>query len=186
MGIRRLRRQVGVKHLLRVSSYATDGAMSVLHGNWQFTAKYLGRGLAGRATRSINLYSERRLLGPRRWILVVGQTGMRVSVQLSNNEPSRITASRVSECIRQRAHRDQIGDDIIAQPPWFPRAAELTYNGQALFCDVTCRITLEPYRKCPGRRGQIGLLGHDAGAVSIRAFEVSRWCGGHHTSPYGF
>lgn len=33
------------------------------------------------------------------WILVVGQTGMRVSVQLSNNELSRITASRVNECI---------------------------------------------------------------------------------------
>lgn len=42
------------------------------------------------------------------WILVVGQTGMRVSVQLSNNELSRITASRVNECI--------IADALIDNP----------------------------------------------------------------------
>jgi hypothetical protein len=40
-----------------------------------------------------------------------------------------------------------------------------------------CRITLGPYRKRPGANRQRGARKRTAGALSIRAFEGSRWRG---------
>ena len=40
------------------------------------------------------------------------------------------------------------------------------------------RITLGPYRKCPGVKRRSGAPQRNAGALSIRAFEGSRWGGG--------
>ena len=40
------------------------------------------------------------------------------------------------------------------------------------------RITLGPYRKRPGAKRQKGTPECNAGALSIRAFEGSRWRGG--------
>src|SRR5208337_1239643 len=37
------------------------------------------------------------------------------------------------------------------------------------------RKTLGPYRKCPGVKGRSRAPQRDAGALSIRAFEGSRW-----------
>lgn len=41
------------------------------------------------------------------------------------------------------------------------------------------RVTLDPYRKCPDARVRIEARDLEAGALWIRAFEVSRWRGGY-------